>query len=100
MRKVVVPDGEPFVLQLRDFVLAITAETLDLGNDVLDRQSDARVEQLQPHGGCAISGDAGLFVHFPAGLDAGFGFVSRQAEQQVRRADQPAREQAGFRGAR
>ena len=30
MRKVVVPNGEPFVLQPRDFVLAITEETLDL----------------------------------------------------------------------
>src|SRR6266699_6635959 len=37
MRKVVVPDGEPFVLQPRDFVLAITEETLDLSNDILGR---------------------------------------------------------------
>src|SRR5438105_14941211 len=37
MRKVVVPDGEPCVLQPRDCVLAITEETLDLGTDVLGR---------------------------------------------------------------
>src|SRR5437667_11659729 len=37
MRKVVVKDGEPFVLQPRDVVLAITEATLDLGNDLLGR---------------------------------------------------------------
>src|SRR5882672_8156987 len=37
MRKVVVPDGQPFVLQPRDFVLAITEETLDLSTDILGR---------------------------------------------------------------
>src|SRR5258705_10574470 len=37
MRKVVVPNGESFVLQPRDFALAITDETLDLATDILGR---------------------------------------------------------------
>src|SRR5438128_7863296 len=35
MRTVTVPGSEPFVLQPRDFVLAITEETLELADDVL-----------------------------------------------------------------
>ena len=96
MRKVVVKDGEPFVLQPRDFVLAITEETLDLGNDVLgrlegrsslgrigiivhgtaglfdpgmDRKGDARVEQPQPDGGGALSGNADLLIHLRAAIE-------------------------------
>ena len=57
MRKVVVPDGEPFVLQPRDFVLAITEETLDLGNDVLGRLE-----------GRSSLGRIGIIVHGTAGL--------------------------------
>jgi dCTP deaminase len=57
MRKVEVPDGEPFVLQPRDFVLAITEETLDLGNDVLGRLE-----------GRSSLGRIGIIVHGTAGL--------------------------------
>src|SRR5207244_12859122 len=57
MRKVVVPDGEPFVLQPRDFVLAITEETLDLSNDVLGRLE-----------GRSSLGRIGIIVHGTAGL--------------------------------
>src|SRR5213593_4399652 len=57
MRKVVVPNGEPFVLQPRDFVLAITEETLDLGNDVLGRLE-----------GRSSLGRIGIIVHGTAGL--------------------------------
>lgn len=57
MRKVIVPDGEPFVLQPRDFVLAITEETLDLGNDVLGRLE-----------GRSSLGRIGIIVHGTAGL--------------------------------
>src|SRR5438876_12086452 len=34
MKSVIVPDGEPFILQPREFVLAITEETLELDDDV------------------------------------------------------------------
>src|SRR5881394_4526205 len=37
MRKVVVKDGDPFVLQPRDFVLAIMEETQDSRTDVRGR---------------------------------------------------------------
>src|SRR6266699_5350374 len=57
MRKVVVPDGEPFVLQPRDFVLAITEETLDLSNDILGRLE-----------GRSSLGRIGIIVHGTAGL--------------------------------
>src|SRR5258706_11140978 len=57
MRKVIVPDGESFVLQPRDFVLAITEETLDLGTDVLGRLE-----------GRSSLGRIGIIVHGTAGL--------------------------------
>src|SRR5579863_8631702 len=57
MRKVTVTPGEPFVLQPRDFVLAITEETLDLGNDVLGRLE-----------GRSSLGRIGIIVHGTAGL--------------------------------
>src|SRR6267142_4890982 len=57
MRKVIVPDGESLVLQPRDFVLAITEETLDLGNDVLGRLE-----------GRSSLGRIGIIVHGTAGL--------------------------------
>ena len=47
MRTIVVEDGEPFILQPRDFVLAITMEALDLADDVL-----GRLEGRSP--GCSI----------------------------------------------
>src|SRR5262249_13492261 len=37
MHSVIVPPGEPFILQPREFVLAITEETLELDDDVLGR---------------------------------------------------------------
>jgi dCTP deaminase len=57
MRKVTVTPGEPFVLQPRDFVLAITEETLDLGDDVLGRLE-----------GRSSLGRIGIIVHGTAGL--------------------------------
>src|SRR6266446_4786092 len=57
MRKVVVPNGESFVLQPRDFVLAITEESLDLGTDVLGRLE-----------GRSSLGRIGIIVHGTAGL--------------------------------
>jgi len=57
MRTVTVKPGEPFVLQPRDFVLAITEETLDLGNDVLGRLE-----------GRSSLGRIGIIVHGTAGL--------------------------------
>src|SRR5258708_36396046 len=57
MRKVVVKNGDPFVLQPRDFVLAITEETLDLDTDVLGRLE-----------GRSSLGRIGIIVHGTAGL--------------------------------
>src|SRR5712691_1258764 len=57
MRKVVVPEGESFVLQPRDFVLAITEETLDLSTDILGRLE-----------GRSSLGRIGIIVHGTAGL--------------------------------
>lgn len=57
MRTIIVPDGEPFVLQPRDFVLAITEETLDLDTDVLGRLE-----------GRSSLGRIGIIVHGTAGL--------------------------------
>src|ERR1700678_2675813 len=37
MKSVMVPTGESFILQPREFVLAITEERLELANDVLGR---------------------------------------------------------------
>jgi len=57
MRTIIVPDGEPFILQPRDFVLAITMESMDLADDVL-----ARLE------GRSSLGRIGVIVHGTAGL--------------------------------
>jgi dCTP deaminase len=57
MRTVVVPEGEPFILQPREFVLAITEETLELSNDVLGRLE-----------GRSSLGRIGIIVHGTAGL--------------------------------
>lgn len=57
MRKVTVEPGEPFILQPREFVLAITEETLELDDDVL-----ARLE------GRSSLGRIGIIVHGTAGL--------------------------------
>ena len=57
MRPIVVEPGEPFILQPRDFVLAITEETLELDDDVLGRLE-----------GRSSLGRIGIIVHGTAGL--------------------------------
>jgi dCTP deaminase len=57
MRSVMVPAGEPFILQPREFVLAITEETLELADDVLGRLE-----------GRSSLGRIGIIVHGTAGL--------------------------------
>jgi dCTP deaminase len=57
MKSVIVPAGEPFILQPREFVLAITEETLELDDDVLGRLE-----------GRSSLGRIGIIVHGTAGL--------------------------------
>src|SRR3984893_18532592 len=57
MRSVIVAPGEPFILQQREFVLAITEETLELDDDVLGRLE-----------GRSSLGRIGIIVHGTAGL--------------------------------
>lgn len=57
MQRVIVPSGEPFILQPREFVLAITEETLELAPDVLGRLE-----------GRSSLGRIGIIVHGTAGL--------------------------------
>lgn len=57
MRTVLVPEGEPFILQPREFALAITMETLELDDDVLGRLE-----------GRSSLGRIGIIVHGTAGL--------------------------------
>lgn len=57
MRTVTVKDGEPFILQPREFALAITLETLELADDVLGRLE-----------GRSSLGRIGIIVHGTAGL--------------------------------
>ncbi|HUS07482.1 MAG TPA: dCTP deaminase [Bryobacteraceae bacterium] len=57
MRTVVVESGEPFILQPREFVLAITEEMLELDDDVLGRLE-----------GRSSLGRIGIIVHGTAGL--------------------------------
>jgi dCTP deaminase len=57
MRTVVVGPDDPFVLQPRDFVLAVTEETLELDDDVLGRLE-----------GRSSLGRIGIIVHGTAGL--------------------------------
>src|SRR5580658_6614995 len=57
MRSVEVPAGEPFILQPREFVLAITEETLELADDVRGRLE-----------GRSSLGRIGIIVHGTAGL--------------------------------
>ena len=57
MHSVEVPPGEPFILQPREFVLAITEETLELDDDVLGRLE-----------GRSSLGRIGIIVHGTAGL--------------------------------
>jgi len=57
MRTITVPDGEAFILQPREFALAITEETLELADDVLGRLE-----------GRSSLGRIGIIVHGTAGL--------------------------------
>jgi dCTP deaminase len=57
MKPVVVGAGEPFILQPREFVLAITEEHLELADDVLGRLE-----------GRSSLGRIGIIVHGTAGL--------------------------------
>ncbi|HBY63059.1 MAG TPA: dCTP deaminase [Solibacterales bacterium] len=57
MTEVVVKPGEPFILQPREFVLAITEESLELDDDVLGRLE-----------GRSSLGRIGIIVHGTAGL--------------------------------
>src|SRR5580704_14607831 len=57
MKSVVVPANDPFILQPREFVLAITEETLELDDDVLGRLE-----------GRSSLGRIGIIVHGTAGL--------------------------------
>ena len=57
MRTIVVPDGEPFILQPREFALAITLESLELDAEVLGRLE-----------GRSSLGRIGIIVHGTAGL--------------------------------
>ena len=57
MRKIVVPEGEPFIIQPGDFVLASTIEVLELPDDLL-----ARLE------GRSSLGRLGIIVHSTAAV--------------------------------
>ncbi len=57
MRTLMVKEGEPFILQPREFALAITEETLELDDDVLGRLE-----------GRSSLGRIGIIVHGTAGL--------------------------------
>jgi len=57
MRAVIVEEGEPFILQPREFALAITLESLELDVDVLGRLE-----------GRSSLGRIGIIVHGTAGL--------------------------------
>src|SRR5215470_797392 len=107
MRKVVVQPGEPFVLQPRDFVLAITEETLDLGNDVLGRlEGRSSLGRI----GIIVHGTAGLFDpgwmgkatlelsnlgRMPVALYPGMRICSFTFEQLSSRVEVPYRKKAG-----
>jgi dCTP deaminase len=57
MKPVLVESGDPFILQPREFVLAITEESLELDDDVLGRLE-----------GRSSLGRIGIIVHGTAGL--------------------------------
>jgi len=57
MRRIDVKPGDPFILQPREFALAITEETLELDDDVLGRLE-----------GRSSLGRIGIIVHGTAGL--------------------------------
>ena len=57
MRSIIVKEGDPFILQPREFALAITEETLELDDDVLGRLE-----------GRSSLGRIGIIVHGTAGI--------------------------------
>lgn len=57
MQTIVVPNGEPFILQPREFALAITEEHIEIDDDVLGRLE-----------GRSSLGRIGIIVHGTAGL--------------------------------
>jgi dCTP deaminase len=108
MRTIEVPPDEPFVLQPRDFVLAVTLESLELDADVLGRlegrsslgrigiivhgtaglfdpgwtgQGDPGTEQSEPDGGGAVSRYAHLLVHVRTAFVAVVGAVRKETGQ-------------------
>src|SRR5580704_331641 len=86
MKPVMVPDGEAFILQPREFVLAITEESLDLGDDVLgrlERKGDPGIEQSESHASGVVPRNAHLFVYFRAAFDALLDAVLAEERQQV-----------------
>ncbi len=62
MRTIIVPDGEPFIVQPGEFVLGVTQESISLSDDLV-----ARVE------GRSSIGRLGIIIHSTAGfIDPGF----------------------------
>lgn len=57
MRKIVVPDGEAFIMQPGEFVLATTLETIELSDDILGRLE-----------GRSSLGRLGIIVHSTSGV--------------------------------
>ena len=76
MRTIHVKPGEPFILQPREFALAITEETLELDDDVLGRL-EGRSVPIQPQQflaqplGCTHSTNCRHFAHPPRRLALG-----------------------------
>ena len=64
MKSVIVPTGEPFILQPREFVLAITEETLELDADVLGVSVNGR-------GGASATTEDRMMGFGPLALYAG-----------------------------
>jgi len=107
MRSVIVPDGEPFILQPHEFALAITQETLELDDDVLGRlEGRSSLGRI----GIIVHGTAGLFDpgwtgkatlelsnlgRMPVALYPGMRICSFTFEQLTSRVDVPYRNKAG-----
>src|SRR5271169_2583644 len=107
MRTITVPSGEPFILQPREFALAITEETLELDDDVLGRlEGRSSLGRI----GIIVHGTAGLFDpgwtgkatlelsnlgRMPVALYPGMRICSFTFEQLTSRVDVPYRKKAG-----
>src|SRR5712675_1799445 len=107
MKSVIVPDGDPFILQPREFVLAITEETLALDDDVLGRlEGRSSLGRI----GIIVHGTAGLFDpgwigkatlelsnlgRMPVALYPGMRICSFTFEQLSSRVEVPYRKKAG-----